>query len=634
MITRLYLPLIVMLMSIGVVSGQNGHKNSLSTLDTNLVKNLNDTALHYAYIDTEKSMLFANKALNYAVKYKYPKGEVAALINLSLVYYVKGEYDKSLSYSNRTSELSKQLSYNYGIIYAINNRGLIYLSQDNFKVALAEFKKAANANESIKNYKSLAANYFNIALCYIGFNDLENAEKSLGKSIELCKQSGNRRVLIMSINRLGEIAYKRRQFKKSLDFYRQAITQNDINNEWEKTYAYAGLAMSYHSLGLYRNAIIEGQKALVLAKKLNAHWDLQRVYNILHQSYLAIHDYHNAYTYLDLDKKYSDSLYNAKREKEINVMHLRQKQAENEELQHQVQIKHQKGRVNQLIIVVISVLAISLIALISIISVSNRKIKKFNRQLVKSNEDIEKQRDQIVEQNNELSELNHSKDQLFSVIGHDLRSPIVSIIQTVDLLRTNTLSPEETSHVLDNFFEKLTATATMLDNLLLWVNNQKREVSVDKTDFFLPKITQQLLLVLNFQANEKQVQIKHEQLEEAIVYADINHARIIVQNLISNAIKFTPSGGNVYIYYFIKPDKVGIVIKDTGIGIDEEKIGRLFKVMGKDISTYGTANEKGIGIGLMLVKKYADENNAQIIVNSGQEGTEFVVCFDIGNGRS
>jgi signal transduction histidine kinase len=323
-------------------------------------------------------------------------------------------------------------------------------------------------------------------------------------------------------------------------------------------------------------------------------------------------------------------LYSEKKDKEINRLQLKQKQVENEELAHLVQIKQQRNRLNQLIIIIIGSLIVFLIVILLVIRRKGIQVKKLNRELLKRNSDIAAQKDEIVLKNQELSNLNHSKDQLFSVVGHDLRSPIVSIIQTVDLLRSNNLSAEETTQVLDHFFEKLTATATMLDNLLLWANNQKNAVQVDRTHFSLPQLVKQLLMVLNFQAKEKNIQIHHHLLNEALIAADLNHARIIMHNLISNAIKFTPSGGDIYIHYFIKPDKVGVVVRDTGVGMSKEKLERLFKWVGKEISTYGTANEKGIGIGLMLVKKYAAENHADVVVNSGTKGTEFVICFDPG----
>ena len=539
-------------------------------------------------------------------------------MSLARAYYVKGAYDNSLSHGSKLKEISKQINYGYGIAYGVNNAGLIYLRQDKYKAALDEFVKALELNRGLENLVGQSSNLFNIALCKIHFNDHEAATDYLQQCIVIAEKA-NPRVYVMAINRLGDVAYEAKQWKEAISFYEKALIENTIGDDWEKAYAYLGMAIVLHDKGNYQQSIIKAEVALSLLKRIDAHWDMASVYDILQKSNEKLKQYPKAYEYLKLYKIYSDSIYNEKKEKEINSLHLKQKAIENKELAQQVQLRKQSSRFSQLVILVIGVV---------LILRNSRKIKKLNKKLIKNNEDIAEQKNQIVQQNVELEQLNYSKDQLFSVIGHDLRSPIASIIQTIDLFKSNSLSAEESEFIYKSFFERLTATATMLDNLLLWVNNQKEETTIDRKNFSLPKLTEQLLTVLSFPANEKGVHINHEILDEAWANADVNHARIIIQNLISNAIKFTPSGGSIYIYYFVKEDKTGVVIKDTGVGISQQKINKLFYAMGKDISTYGTANEKGIGIGLMLVKKYADDNNAQIMVNSDESGAEFVVCFD------
>lgn len=596
-------------------------------IDTNLVKQLADSSSHYAFTNSLKSIAFGKKALQMGIKLKDLKSEAIAHMSLARAYYVKGEYDSSLTHGSLLGEVSRKIGYGYGLAFAVNNAGLIYLGQDNYKAAQEEFVKALALNRELKNLVGQSSNLFNIALCKINFKDYETASNYLQQCI-LIAEKANRRVYVMAINRLGDVAYERKQWKAAISYYKKAIVENIIGDDWEKAYAYLGVAIVLHDRGSYQQSIIEAEVALGLLKRINAHWDMARAYHILQKSNEKLKQYPKAYEYLKLYKSYSDSLYNEKKEKEINLLHLKQKAIENKDLAQQVQLRKQNERVSQLVILVISIVVLFLGVGVVLILKNSGKIKRLNKKLIKNNEDIAEQKNQILQQNLELEQLNYSKDQLFSVIGHDLRSPIASIIQTVDLLKSNTLSTEQSAYIYKSFFERLTATATMLDNLLLWVNNQKEETTVDRQNFFLPKLTQQLLLVLNFPADEKGVYIKHETLDNAWANADINHARIIIQNLVSNAIKFTPSGGNIYVYYFVKEDKVGLVVKDTGVGIGKQKIDKLFYAMGKDISTYGTENEKGIGIGLMLVKKYADHNNAQIIVNSDESGAEFVVCFD------
>lgn len=598
-------------------------------IDTVFINRLNDTAYSYVYRNTDTAILLTKLALKYAKTEKFKLGEAKALINLGRTYYTKGEYEKSLSFTLQGEKLSKEIGFKSGIAISLNNIGLIFIGQNKFREAMVELNKAILVNNQLNSEVNLTSNYFNLALCHVELGQYQEALGVLEKTITLSKKVGNEILSIMSTNKLGDIAFRKKEFEKAVGYYTQVIANKKIPHEWEDAFAYTGIALAYYELGKYEQAIVNGEKGLLYAKKMNALWDIERALGVLYKANAAVGNYKKAFEYIKDNESYNDSLYNQQKEKEINALLLKQKQIENEDLAHQIELKKQKEKLSQLIIGCTALFIVFLTIVLYIKYRKNKVVRRLNEELVKSNQDIANQNDQILLQHQQLADLNHSKDQLFSVIGHDLRSPILSIIQTVDLIRSNSLSVEETKYVMDNFFEKLTATATMLDNLLLWANNQKSKVKVEPSHFFLPQLTGQLLSVLNFLAKEKKVDIIHYAHTEAHVFADANHVRIIIQNLISNAIKFTASQGNIHIHYFKIEDKVGMVIKDSGVGMTKEKLEKLFTIVGKEVSSYGTENEKGIGIGLMLVKKYADENNIEIMINSGNTGTEFILVFPV-----
>ena len=589
-------------------------ENVLS-LDTGAIKKLIDSSTFYSHLNTTKSIDFAKKALVASEAAQYALGEIRSLMRLASAFYIKGEYDTSLQYGARVQERSTDSRYGPGKAFVLNNRGLIFLSQDNFEAALNEFQAALQENRKQNALREQGSNYFNIGVCHLDLKQLDAAGKAFKQSFDIARKAADPVIQIMALNRLADIACQRGQYAQSIALYQRAISENQ-QNDWEFTFSYTGMAEAQLANKTFSAALQSAQSGLQYAQKLEANWDMARAAKILHQAYAAAGQFEEAYRYALLDISYRDSLFNEKKEREINGILLKQKQIENEDLKQGLLIKQQQDRLNQLIIAIIAMVTLFMAIILWIIYRKNKQIYRQNRELAGLNRSLE--------------DLNHSKDQLFSVIGHDLRSPIVSIIQTVDLLRSEHLSVQEGRLVLDNFFEKLTATATMLDNLLLWASDQRKEMRIDKTSFLLPALIDQLLLLLHFQAKEKQIHIQHDKNDAAMIYADVNHVRIIFQNLISNAIKFTPEGGTIYIHSFVKTadNKTGMVIRDTGIGMTPTKLGQLFNVMGKAISTSGTANEEGIGIGLMLVKKYADENNAQIIVNSDSGGTEFVIVFD------
>ncbi|RZK49906.1 MAG: hypothetical protein EOO99_03915 [Pedobacter sp.] len=575
-------------------------------LDTLQILKLIDSANIFAYTQTDKSINFAKEALNLADKQRYTSGQLKALMALSKSLYVKGIYDESLKYSTILDSISRLEAFELGRSYAVNNRGLIYLAQDNYIAALQEFKAAIQYNQQLRLRKPQAANYFNIALCHIYLKEFDAAEVALKNCIAICKETNDQIVLIMALNRYGEVKMFKGLFNESIAYFNLALAENKENNTWEKSFSYNNLGKVYFEKGFYSLASQYGLKSLNLAEKLNAKWDRKEATALLYQSYEKLGDFKLAFKYLAQNKLLSDSLLTTQKEQEISRLMLIQKQNENEELKSKLVIKQQRSKLTTLInfFIFTTVIVLSVFSFI-----------------------VYRQKKETTRLNTELAEINHSKDQLFSVIAHDLRSPILSIVQTVDLLRTNDLSREETQMILDKFFERISATASMLENLLLWAQNQRNKPSYQPQPLQLPNIVEQVLLLSSIMAKDKGIIIKHTPSEIPAISADPQHLLIIFQNLLSNAIKFTPPKGNIWIDYSLNEGKVNMEIKDSGVGIPAEKVNQIFRVMGKEISTYGTANEKGIGIGLMLVKKYADENNIAIEVESNEHGTRFNLQF-------
>jgi signal transduction histidine kinase len=195
-------------------------------------------------------------------------------------------------------------------------------------------------------------------------------------------------------------------------------------------------------------------------------------------------------------------------------------------------------------------------------------------------------------------------------------------------LKAGEFKEDERELLFNHFFEQVAVTSAMLENLLLWAYSQQNGISAKPTTVYLPDIVNQVLKVFGGIATEKQIAISHTEDPAAYITADPDQIRIILQNIIANAIKFTNADGNIAITYLINDDWVKISIKDNGLGMSAPAVQQLFSVGGKKASSYGTKNEKGIGLGLILVKQFIDENNGLINVYSQEhKGTEFIIAF-------
>lgn len=600
--------------------------------DTTDVDLLNAIGRQYEYEGSDSSLYWSRQAIAFSRKIGYIRGEATANANIAKLYYHLGEYNRTLEYALITLEFSRQIHDMEGIANAYNMMGLVYLTQKEITAALNEFKQAAAINQKLGNQNRLSANYFNIALCYFDLKEPDNAYQYLLKSKAIATALDDRRMRTMANNRIADYYYQKGLTRDAIVFYTSVIENKDFQDEWETGFAFTGLAECYYAQHAYHKAIAYGEKGLTLARQANAKWDIERSLRILHQSLKAVGNTSKAYDYLVQEKLYSDSLFNESKETEINRLHLQQQQAENEILVKRTQVVKNKRAVDKMVIVVVVLVALFLFLILIMLLINAARNKRLYKKLQRKSDQIINQKKLIEQKNKELEKLNQTKDQLFSIVGHDLRTPFANMLGTKELFNNNLLEEAEKQLLFDRFFEQMSVTSAMLENLLLWANNQKKGLKTHKQDACADKIIEELLKLFSTVAEKKQITIVHHKGVHSKINADVDQLRILFQNIITNAIKFTRPGGIITITTSCTHKAVIISIKDNGIGIPAIKLSRLFHDTGKNISTYGTQQEKGIGIGLLLVDKFVRLNDGHITVNSIEgEGTEFKVHFPVNH---
>jgi len=236
--------------------------------------------------------------------------------------------------------------------------------------------------------------------------------------------------------------------------------------------------------------------------------------------------------------------------------------------------------------------------------------------------DRKKAENLIIESEEQLKELNATKDKLFSIIAHDLRSPFNNIIGLSDLLLENIISFEESEKYIKILNSSAKNTLVLLDNLLNWAKSQTGHLRFKPENILFSEIILKNISLNRLLAETKNISINYFSSDDVEVYADENMLKTVLRNLISNAIKFTNVGGNIKIYAFLKQDHVEITISDNGIGMNEKKRKSLFDISSKN--TLGRANENGSGLGLVLCKEFVMKNKGEIWVESEEgKGSSF-----------
>jgi two-component system sensor histidine kinase/response regulator len=233
----------------------------------------------------------------------------------------------------------------------------------------------------------------------------------------------------------------------------------------------------------------------------------------------------------------------------------------------------------------------------------------------------------------ELENSNDTKNKLFSILAHDLRMPLTSIQNYLEILLEFEIDEDERSSIKHALLNSTRNTQQMLSNLLLWSKSQMEGVTVN-----MVKVNPKEILLGTFEihqaiAAEKGIQLINQLKKNVFIIADADMLQLIVRNLINNAIKFTKPDGEIIVSDDIVGNDCRIIIKDNGTGIPFEKQGNIFSL--KVNSTYGTKNEKGVGLGLVLCKEFTELQNGKITFESTPgAGTTFYISLKLHDDNS
>lgn len=267
----------------------------------------------------------------------------------------------------------------------------------------------------------------------------------------------------------------------------------------------------------------------------------------------------------------------------------------------------------------------------------NLAIERKGKEILKNNIDklnnlnteLKNKNRQIKEQNYKLNELVQTKDKLLSFISHDLKnsfSTMASIIET-SIDNFENMQTEDISGAMHILFKHSKSNHELFDNILHWARSQSGKLPVYKEEFNLKSFYKNVFERFNEQFLQKNISFELVIDEKIIVYADKVMLKSILDNLIGNAIKFTPVNGNIKLEAYSPSINVFIHISDSGVGIPENMIDKLFEI-GKINSTKGTAGEKGSGFGLILCKELVQRMDGEISVKSNlEEGSTFSIVL-------
>lgn len=240
----------------------------------------------------------------------------------------------------------------------------------------------------------------------------------------------------------------------------------------------------------------------------------------------------------------------------------------------------------------------------------------------------EEQAAKILLQNRQLELMNLQKNKLFSVMAHDLRGPFNSIGQVVEMLDNQALTPEDHALFMGHLKDFTVSTSDMLSNLLSWSYSQLQGMRVNLISLDIKKTVEGVAATQRAFADNKGVTLAVNMTDTPEVLADEQMLQIVLRNLINNAVKFTPARGSIQVYAQVRQHYCDIHVQDTGVGLAPEALEHLFTF--NLTSTRGTANEKGLGLGLHLCREFMELQYGSVTVSSRQgAGSTFTISLPL-----
>ena len=584
--------------------------------------------LKYENYDTGFTKLKEAQYLAQQLKSDAKLGEVYTMFGI--YYYRKGTYDHALQMYLKASRIHEKYHNEKGLSRSLNGIALVQGAFNQVEESIVTFKKCIALDVKNNNYQGIARSYFNIGVAQIDMKQYDLATNNLKKALSFSKKNNLKQVNHMVESRLGDMMLIKNKTDSAFYYYNSVLNDpKQLPNNWESTYAHAGLATAYLKIGDYDNAEINGLLSYEIAKKLNANWDLSRVAKILADIYEKKNNKAKAYEFLQINNTLNDSLYSEKRINDVNYIQLKSKEVENLKLVAKNEISAQKVKRDQIIIYSFLILIMFLIGILFLRWSNSRQKDRFSDELRLKNADIEKQKLLISQQNTELIALNDTKNQLFSIVSHDLRSPIANILQMLELQKDESLTPELQRDIFDQLHLQTVATSNMLNNLLQWANTQMDGQIVNFETINIYELVSSVLELYILEMNKKNISFSNSLPPTPLfISADKGQVRVIIQNIIANAVKFTDEDGTISCRYSQNGTFINVHLSNSGASIEEQRIAEILKSDKRIYSELGTSFEEGTGLGLLLVKQFIANNKGTLDIKGGEEvGTEFIISF-------
>ncbi len=525
------------------------------------------------------------KGIEISKRNNYQKLLAFAYNNVADIYNRLEIYDKALEFGKYSLNLSVKLNDEYTLSYVYNILGGIYRNKKDLDSSLLYFNYSLNLRKKINFTAGIATSLLNIGNIQFLRGEYDSCYSNISKAIDIYTDKNDQTGLVTAYKHLGLYFNKVKDYKKAIYYFNKCLALNESFADLQiKKDANDGLSYSYAQLGDIKRAYHFKNLACAVGDSITTNLFVEKITHLTENYKFEL-------------KRQEDDLLRKEKVQSLNN-----------------QIKYQRS--------VIKLYAFILFLLVVLGFVFVYYYRQKNRIITV-----------LTVQKREIDELNSTKDKLFSILAHDLKNPISSVIGLAELLKDESVSLSESkrAQLISNLHEVGLSSNRILDEVLSWSQIQENQVVVESQEINLRELVERVVANQQPIAGVKNITISYSVNTEVSVQSDYNIVSTVLRNLIANAIKYSYSNAEIVVSVDLIVDFVEVSIKDNGVGMpDDIKESLLHSVNIQ--STRGTSNEKGSGLGLVICRELITKIGGKLLVKSEVgKGSTFSFTIPIPN---
>ncbi len=554
-----------------------------------------------------------------------------------VAHALQGNMTEAAAWTSRSVKLARKYDTEANYINSLVNITGIIFNLREWSTCLRYARSLLQQSMSIRDTMRMAVANEVLGLTHLQMGHSDSAVQFFTTGIRLYKSQEQERAMANCMSSLGTAFASQNEYGKAL---RQIEKANAIFDRLDgSTFSSQYIASQleevdmFLKLGLYDRAGNRLEDLIPHAKAQHLLTYLNRAYRQFSVVDSANGHFERAFSWLRKHKDLNDSLTSAAAQNETTKILAN---FEDQQRETQIQLLNTEkdlaeARYTNQRTILISVIAalFILITLTGELIRRNHVINRVNRELAAKKELIQKKSERLEEygrqlekQKEELETLNHTKDRWFGIVSHDFRHPLVVLGGALDIIEDDDLKPEERTMLIQDLKVRFNQTSSLLDNLLFWAQHQLDGWKAHVTTLRLSDLLAPVVDIAQGWADEKDIRLTAMVKKDFDVQTDVDAVRMVVRNLINNAIKYSYSGQEVRLWAQKATDHWSIDVQDEGIGLEEKELNAI--ICGDKKSVPGTNKEKGSGLGLSLSQDFARFLGGELTVSSvpGQ-GTTF-----------